>query len=184
MPESGRRRLRDVRQILGIFGAILVVALFASALGPREARAGSGHLGAAGPDFVATSADGTPLRLSDMRGHPVWLSFFSTWCANCRAEDPDIDLVVKDEQAAGRDLAFLAVGVGETPRTVAEYARNAGLSFPFAADPERSASRRYAVLALPTHVFLDRDGIVRDVRIGALQPGEMRALVAAIERAR
>ena len=184
MRAFAERHVRDVRQVLGIFGAILVVALLIGALGSREAGAGSGYLGTPGPDFVVTATDGTPARLSDLRGHPVWLSFFSTWCVRCRAENPDIDQVVADERAAGTDLAFLAVGVGETPKTVADYMRTAGLSFPVAADPEQSASRRYAVLALPTHVFIDRDGIVRDVRIGVLQLADMRALVSAIERAR
>ncbi len=176
--------VRDVRQIFGIFGAILVVALFASAFGPRETSAGAGYLGAVGPDFVATGADGSPIRLSDLRGHPVWLSFFSTWCVNCRAENPDIERVAREQQAAGSDLAVLAVGVGETPKTVSDYARITGMSFPFAADPQQSAARRYAVLAFPTHVFIDREGIVRDIRIGALEIDEMRTLVAAIEKAR
>lgn len=181
---GGSSRLRDARQILGIFGAILVVALFVSALEPRDEGVASRYVGSPGPDFVATGADGSPVRLSDLRGRPVWLSFFSTWCVNCRAEDPDIDRVVREQRDSGSDLAFLAVGVGETPSAIADYLRTAGLSYPWAADPQESASRRYAVLAFPTHVFLDREGVVRELRIGTLEVDEMRALVDEIERTR
>ncbi len=179
-----RLRGRDARQTLALFVGILVVALILATGRVEPGRAGSGYLGGAAPDFVAMNGDGAPVRLSDLRGRPVWLNFFSTWCVRCRAENPDIDVVFRERRAAGSDVAFLAVGVGETSRSVTEYARTAGLTFPFAADPENSASRRYAVLALPTHVFVDRDGIVRDIRIGALRIEEMRELVTAIERAR
>ncbi|MDE3113082.1 MAG: TlpA family protein disulfide reductase [Chloroflexota bacterium] len=176
-------RLRDARRLLGIFGAILAVALFIGALQPGGAS-GARYVGAPGPDFVATGADGSAVRLSDLRGRPVWLTFFSTWCVNCRAEDPDIDRLVRERRDAGSDLAFLAVGVGETPTSISDYVRTVGLSYPWAADPQESASRRYAVLAYPTHVFLDRQGVVRDVRIGTLHLDEMRQLVAALETPR
>lgn len=179
-----RLRGRDTRQALALFVGILVVALVLATGTAEPGQARSGYLGGAAPDFVAQDADGAPVRLGDLRGRPVWLNFFSTWCVRCRAENPDIDVVYRERRAAGSDMAFLAVGVGETSRTVTEYARTAGLTFPFAADPERSASRRYAVLALPTHVFVDREGVVRDIRIGALRIEEMRELVTAVERAR
>ncbi|MBU6424456.1 MAG: redoxin domain-containing protein [Chloroflexi bacterium] len=183
MPVSvAKARARRVREALGIFALILVGALFVSAFGPHEAAPPSRYVGAPGPDFVATSADGSPVRLSDLRGRPVWLTFFSTWCVNCRAEDPDIDRVVREQRDAGSDLAFLAVGVEETPASIADYVRGVGLSYPWAADPQGSASRRYAVLAFPTHVFIDRSGVVRDVHIGTLRLDQMRTLVGAIER--
>ena len=171
----------DLRQALGIFGTILVAALLIGVLSePGRARAGS-FVGSPAPDLVARTIDGGTLALSDLRGRPVWLTFFSSWCVRCRAENPDIEQVHLEQARAGGDLMILAIGSGETPAGVAEYARNAGLTFAIAADPDRVISRSYAVLALPTHVFIDRDGIVRDLRIGVLASELMRELVAGLE---
>ncbi|MBI2325656.1 MAG: TlpA family protein disulfide reductase [Chloroflexi bacterium] len=171
---------RDLRQALGIFGTILVAALLIGVLSePGRARAGS-FVGTVAPDLVGTTIDGTRVGLADLRGRPVWLTFFSSWCVRCRAENPDIEQVHLEQARAGGDLVILAIGSGETGPSVSEYARNARLTFPIVADPDRAISRSYAVLALPTHVFIDRDGIVRDIRIGVLQPELMRELVARL----
>jgi cytochrome c biogenesis protein CcmG/thiol:disulfide interchange protein DsbE len=173
------RASSDLRQALGIFGTILIAALLIGAFAePGGAR--SGYIGAPAPDLAGTTIGGDPVALADLRGRPVWLTFFSSWCVRCRAENPDIEEVHLEQARAGGDLVILAIGSGETGLSVSEYARNARLTFPIVPDPDRAISRRYAVLALPTHVFIDREGIVREIRIGVLQPELMRELVAGI----
>lgn len=178
---DGRRRpgRREIRQLVAIFVAIGVVVMILGVSG-EPAGARSTLVGSPAPDFIVASGEGGSLRLSDLKGHPVWLNFFSTWCTRCRAENPDIQAVYEEQERVGSDLVILAVGVAESRESVNEYAKNAGLTFRIAADGDRTASRRYSVLALPTHAFIDRDGIVREIRIGALPPATMRALVASI----
>lgn len=178
MRTFGELRRRSVLQAAAMFVAILVVA------GAAGLRADPPELhslvGAAAPDFVVTGADGAEIRLQDSRGHPMWLTFFSSWCAYCRAENPDIEAVALEQRQTGTDLVVLGVGVGETRTSATDYARAAGLTFAIAADTEQSVARRYAVLALPTHVFIDRDGVIREIRVGTLRPEVMRALVAEL----
>ena len=66
--------------------------------------------------------DGEVLRLADLRGHPVWLSFFATWCPPCQEETP----VLREawERYGPDGLEMIAVSVQETtPDDVAAWAR-------------------------------------------------------------
>lgn len=177
---AGRTRIDDLRQPAAIFLAISLISVLVALAGGGTTSARSELIGAQAPDFGLLGADGRPTKLSDLRDRPVWLTFFSTWCTRCRAENPDIEAVHREEQKAGRDLFILGVGVAELPLTVREYARNAGLTFPMGADLERVVAPRYGVLTLPTHVFLDRAGVVRQFCVGALRPEKMRQLVDAL----
>lgn len=168
----------DLRAAVAIFGTIVVVALLIGVFA-EPGRARSSFVGAPAPDLEAITIDGAPVALAELRGTPVWLTFFSSWCVRCRAENPDIQAVYLELAKSGSDLRILGVGSGESASSVASYARNAQLTFPVVPDPDRSITRRFAVLALPTHVFIGRDGSVREIRVGVLQPEVMRELVAA-----
>lgn len=174
----------QVRQLAAIFIAILIVGVLLGTTTGGTTAARSTLVGGPAPDFVLPGTEGQSLRLSDLVGRPVWLTFFSTWCTRCRAENPDIEAVYEEEQSAGRDLVVLAVGVAELPSTVREYARKAGLTFPIGADVDRTVAPRYGVLTLPTHVFVDTGGTVRQFCVGVLPPEKMRHLVAELEAPR
>jgi thiol-disulfide isomerase/thioredoxin len=65
-------------------GAVTSVTLTGAATGDAPT------VGKAAPDFLTMTTDGKPLRLSDLKGKPVWLTFGASWCQPCRAENPDI----------------------------------------------------------------------------------------------
>ena len=130
----------------------------------------------AGPGGTATpllDLDGAAVRLADLRGRPVWISFWASWCPPCQAETP----VLRDTFAAykARGLALVAVSVQEsTVDDVRAYATKYGLQYTVAADLAGDVFRRYRVYGLPTQVFLDADGIIR-----AIVQGPVDAKIAA-----
>lgn len=136
------------------------VTLTAGASGPAP------RVGNQAPDFRGVGLDGTPLQLSELRGHPVWLSFGATWCPPCRAEAPDIQAAYEQYKDSG--LVILAVDVGEDPGTVRSYVEHTGLTYRFVADQATEIAAQYRIAGLPTHFFIDADGLVRDMRIGSL----------------
>jgi peroxiredoxin len=127
-------------------------------------------------DFTITTSDGSPLTLSDLRGKAVWLTFGASWCSNCQAEQPDIEAAYEKYQAAG--LVVFSVNVQEDNPAVKAYAERLGLTFTMAADPASTIADTYAVAAIPTHFFIDRDGVIRDIRVGSLAPTTMDDILA------
>jgi len=130
-------------------------------------------LGADGATAPLRDLAGAPVRLADLRGHPVWISFWASWCPPCQAETP----VLRETFAAyrTRGLALVAVSVQEsTVEDVRAYAAKYGLDYTVAADLAGEVFRRYRIYGLPTQVFLDSDGIIR-----AIVQGPVDAQLAA-----
>lgn len=120
--------------------------------------------------------DGQPLLLADLRGRPVWLSFFATWCPPCQEEVP----VLRDawERYAPDGLHMVAVSVQETtPADVQAWAETYDLGYPIGFDATSAVFRTYRGFGLPTHVFIDAQGIIQHVRYGPLDREQVAAIV-------
>ena len=131
------------------------------------------QIGEAAPDFTAADIDGEEVRLSEIEGE-AWVVFMATWCAQCRVEAPDVETT----HAERDDITVIAVYVGEDAATVDAYAERLGLTFHQIPDTDNDIARAYGAGAIPHHFFLDSDGIVRDVRFGALGPRQIEEALA------
>lgn len=130
------------------------------------ARTPAPRVGFPAPDFTLANLDGKPTKLSDFRGQAVFLNFFATWCSPCRAEMPDILATYEENKAKG--ALVLAIDLQEDAPTVRNYADSLGLTFPIVLDRSGQVAALYRLTALPTSYFIDKDGVVRDMQIGAL----------------
>ena len=123
------------------------------------------------PDFMTVLSDGSVVSLSDFRGQPVWLNFWGSWCPPCRSEMPDMEAAYKE--LAPRGLVMLAVALDEPPSATFEYAARNGATYLIASDPERKTTGdAYPIVNFPTHVLIDRDGIVRQIVLAELNTDE------------
>lgn len=126
------------------------------------------------PDFSFTLPDGTTTRLSDLRGRPVVLNFWATWCLPCVEELPVIEQAY---QAAQGDLVVLAINRNELPAAIARFTATVDVSFPLIPDLSGAIGDRYTVTSLPTTLFIHRDGTLSTRHIGALNAQQLtRAL--------
>ena len=120
--------------------------------------------------------EGRPVRLGERRGSPVWLSFFATWCPPCQEETP----VLRDshERYAPQGLEMVAISVQETTADdVADYAATYELPYTIGFDATSEIFRAYGGFGLPTHVFLDADGVIRRLYYGPLDREQVSAIV-------
>lgn len=111
--------------------------------------------------------DGEPISLQALRGRPVWVNFFASWCPPCQEETP----VLRDMHARYADdgLALVAVSVQETTAAdVAAYAERYDLDYTIGFDGTSEVFRTYQGFGLPTHVFIDADGVIQHLRYGPL----------------
>jgi cytochrome c biogenesis protein CcmG, thiol:disulfide interchange protein DsbE len=143
-----------------------------------DATAVTVRVGDAPPDFTAVTLEGTEVSLADYAGQPVWLTFGATWCADCRAEAPDLQATW--ERYRERGLVILAVFIDEDAPTVEGYASRVGLTFPMIPDPGTRLAGKYRLLGVPTHYFIGTDGRVQEIRLGGLKPQDMDQLVTAL----
>lgn len=135
-------------------------------------------VGKQAPDFVATTIDGKAVRLSDLKGKPVWLTFGASWCQPCRAENPDIQAAY--QKFADRGLVVLAIFISEDAPAVRDYADRVGLTYQKVADPDTRIASEYRIMGIPSHYFIDSSGVLRLMKIGSLDPAAMEAALRAI----
>lgn len=121
------------------------------------------------PDFVLASTDGEQVRLSSLRGQPVVLNFWATWCPPCRAEMPALEELWRrsTSDATSDGVIVLGVNQGERAEIVERFARGTvNTTFPLLLDTEQAVGKRYGVRALPTTFFVDADGRIQEIKIG------------------
>lgn len=132
------------------------------------------------PDFTLNDLDGNPLRLSDLRGKVVFINFWASWCPPCRAEMPEIEAVHQKYKDKG--VVVIGVDIGEPESNVRQYVEQGGFSWTFVLDTTGEVSRDYQVVAIPASFFLDREGIIRAVNIGAMTKNVMEGKLAEAMR--
>jgi thiol-disulfide isomerase/thioredoxin len=136
------------------------------------------HVGEPAPPLRVEQLGGGTIDLSVLRGHPVWIEFMATWCPSCRDEFPLMSGFAA--RYADKGLVILAIDVREDEGTVAAFVNQVVPTFPIGLDPEASAARAWDANGLPTHFFVDADGIVRDGAVGGIGPDLMAASLEQI----
>jgi thiol-disulfide isomerase/thioredoxin len=190
-PASARHRwLELVAFVLLLGGALVGAAYLGSA---RDAARLDGaaafdvvrpQISEPAPDFTLTDLQGRRVRLQDFRGRVVLLNFWATWCAPCREEFPAMVALSRDLGDQG--LVVAAVNFQEERELVAGFAQEFGVSFTVLLDPDGETARAYRVQALPTTVFVDRQGRLAGVALGyrAWHAGPARAWLRELLAAR
>ena len=180
-PPPPRRRWLDragVRTVVGlavlaaVIGGLLAVDrwVFSTDLGPLDAR--SPEVGELAPTFALRDPDGNVRSLSDYRGKVVWVNFWATWCGPCRRELPEMQRLA---DLFPEGLAVLAVNLQESSGTAASFWEELGLDLPLLLDSSGEVAEQYRLAnRLPSHFFIDEEGVLRALRIGIITEDEMR----------
>ncbi|SFB47613.1 Peroxiredoxin [Cohnella sp. OV330] len=130
------------------------------------------------PDFTLKDLDGNAVSLRDLRGKAVYLNFWTTWCKWCKKEMPAMKRVY--ESFEGRDLAIVAVDIGEGRDKVATYIDQGGYPFQVLLDSDKSVSKSYRVTSIPVSVFVDKEGRVAYRKLGTMKEDEMRLVIQSL----
>ena len=152
------------RLITAIVAAALAASMMISlsacgsdALDTDGADENSTDVGTA-PDFTVLDMEGNEVKLSDFRGKPVVLNFWTSWCFYCMVEMPDFE----EARKAYPDVQFLMVNAtsdaNETIDDAKEFIRNKDFGFDYFFDVDGEAADAYRVTGYPMTVFIDRFG--------------------------
>lgn len=133
------------------------------------------ELNAIAPDFERESASGEVIRLSTLRGQPVIVNFWATWCGPCIIEMPILQSILEAHQADG--LRILAVNMGEPASVVRQWQETYGFTYDLLIDEAQGVSTLYRLRGQPSTYVIAPDGIITDIFFG---PVSESALTAAL----
>jgi thiol-disulfide isomerase/thioredoxin len=146
------------------------------------------RIGDIAPDFTGTAngapvqladLDGNPIRMGDLRGRPVWINFWASWCPPCQEETP----VLRDMHEAHSDegLEIVAISVQETTiDDVRAYVDRYDLEYRVGFDATSAIFHTYQAFGLPTQLFLDRAGVIRQVVLGPVTRTQAEQMLAPL----
>lgn len=144
----------------------------------RLPSTGPTTVGSRAPDFALADLDGRPLRLSDLRGRPVVVNFWASWCGPCVEEFPLLMAAVDRHAADG--LAVVGIVYQDRSEAARRFMTRTGAPWPAAMDPGDVVATAYGVLAPPETFFIDGDGIIRARHIGQLSEASLESSLGAI----
>ena len=128
------------------------------------------------PDFVLQTFQDDTISLADLRGRPMVINFWASWCPPCRDEAPLLERTWRAYK--NRDLIFLGVNIQDRKEDAVNYMREFDITFPNGPDPTGEITINYGVSGLPVTFFVSRDGKVVRRWVGAL---EHSVLIRSIE---
>ena len=166
MPSLPSRALTYLSILVLVVGAAWAWWSRAPAQGTTGGMIPAPQKGFLAPDFALETGEGEIIRLSELRGRPVILNVWASWCAPCRAEMPALQRVFQAYQAQGVEILGLNSTAQDDRQKAQAFAAEQGLTFPILFDTDGEATRLYAVRALPTTFFIDAQGIIQEVVAG------------------
>jgi cytochrome c biogenesis protein CcmG, thiol:disulfide interchange protein DsbE len=168
---SKRNRAGRTLRIAAILVLLPLVAFVAYVLVVNVVALGL-PAGQPAPDFSGRDLQGNVVRLSELRGRPVMLTFWSPECFACREEVPSLQAIAADPSA---DVALVTV-VSRMPTVeVQQYVDEHKLTFPVIVDEAGKIPGLYQVSGIPFTYFIRPDGTLERTVIGAGEPGALGA---------
>jgi cytochrome c biogenesis protein CcmG/thiol:disulfide interchange protein DsbE len=119
-----------------------------------------------------------PIRLSQLRGKPVVVNFWASWCVPCRKEAPRLSRFANEMRPRAH---LIGVNFQDTKPDALAFVHEFRWRFPNVRDPNGELARRYRLIGLPTTYIIDREGRVARALTGEQRFDSLRRAVTAVE---
>ncbi len=167
-----------------LVGLALVAFLAVVGWGLVQANKTRPERGAMAPPFRMEFFDGyqwdgrSSASLEDMKGQIVVLNFWASWCRECRDETALFEQAWRQHRDQG--VIFVGVAYSDVEPKSLGYMEEFGVTFPNAPDLRSAMSRQYKITGVPETFFIDRQGMIRHVTVGPVQPAELDRVLAQL----
>jgi peroxiredoxin len=172
MRRSIVNREKARKYVIPIIPIILAALVVAGCGGSNTAPV----VGARAPNFAASTLDGETITLDELRGQAVVLKFWATWCGYCRYQMPFLQ-AASEEKA--NEMEFVGINIRENSDKVRQVIENEGIDYTIALDGDGAIANSYNVRPIPATFFLDEQGIIKQIKIGAFM--SQTELMAVLE---
>jgi cytochrome c biogenesis protein CcmG, thiol:disulfide interchange protein DsbE len=166
MPQISRKSWNILTFIILFTGALWVRFTAAHFGLGTNGKTPAPHQGFLAPDFTAQSLSGEEVSLSSLKGRPVLVNLWASWCLPCRKEMPALERIYQEYQDEG--LTILAVNATSQDQIdkVNAFVKEYRLTFPILLDNNGEIIKAYQISAFPTSFFISADGVIQDVVVG------------------
>lgn len=128
------------------------------------------YLGFRAPDFEIEDLDGHKVRLGDLRGKPILLNFWASWCPPCRKEMPDLQQFA---QEYGARIHIVGINWNDAREDVQKFLAEYAVSYLNLLDTHGKTFVRYGLTGLPTTFFIDEAGMIRGKWLSSMTKADM-----------
>jgi cytochrome c biogenesis protein CcmG, thiol:disulfide interchange protein DsbE len=162
-----------------VIGMPLILVL-ATGFGRDPSAIVSPLLNKPAPAFELRSIDNQPVALANLRGKPIVLNFWASWCDGCKYEHPF--LLSAWRTYSPRGVKFLAIIYQDSASGARDFMRSNGGGWPVLTDPSQQTALNYGVVKLPETYFIDRRGIIRYKSLGPVTPTVLNQQIGRLLR--
>lgn len=158
--------------VIALVAALVLLKVGLSPVGSAPRTIGV-QIGQIAPDFTLQTLSGARVRLWSLRGHPVMLNFFASWCVPCNEEAPELAKVGR----TARGLHLIGVdmtGSEASLKAVQNFVTKYHLPYPVLLDLNNVVSNKYEITYAPTTYFINRQGVIMNVQSVRLTAGDIR----------
>jgi cytochrome c-type biogenesis protein len=140
------------------------------------ACAGSGdgparvEVGIEAPTYAARNLQGDSVSLALLRGKPVLLNVWATWCLPCKEEIPYLETLHGKHAAQGLQIIGVSIDARGDEAKIESFARDFRMTYPIWRDPDERVNARFLAIGVPSTYLIDRDGVLRWKHLGTLRP--------------
>jgi cytochrome c biogenesis protein CcmG/thiol:disulfide interchange protein DsbE len=167
----GRPFIRRLPLSYLVISAVLPVILLALVVGRLTLAGPAPLIGSAAPNFALADLDGNPVRLADLRGRPVIVNFWASYCASCVEEFPLLKSALAEHKADG--LAVVGIVYQDRSEAARSFMSRMQATWPAAMDTTGDVARAYGIYAPPESFFIDREGRIAGLQIGELSRADL-----------
>lgn len=130
-------------------------------------------LGEPAPPLELPTLDGDTVQLDSLRGNVVLLNFWASWCEPCTREMPRFQQWYEQHQSDGLVILGVNTLYQDQRAAVDEFLRMQPVTYPILIDEQGETSRQWLVRNLPYSYVIDRDGVVRFLKLGEVTEQEL-----------
>lgn len=128
------------------------------------------------PRFSLVDLQGKSWDLAALRGKPVVVNFWSTWCLPCKQEHP----LFQQAALAYDDVVFLGVIYSDEPAKARAYLEREGTTYSHLVDPDGRTAIDYGVAGVPESYFINAEGVIIHKQVGPLNGPSMQGWLARV----